>query len=184
MFDEIYRNKELHSIITSYCEENGIEVCLSEGLNDNFDDKLLILKMDAFYHSRKMPNPPPSVDCLILVKCDSNECYDLHLVELRNINSPSGFNKENIKAKFETVINDFLQVRFKNIFLKENYCNFNCYFVSDPYRCGNMTPEEYDEKIHTQELKLDYFNSIKPFKFKGKISFIKPILPNPMISEC
>jgi len=61
---------------------------------------------------------------------------------------------------------------------------FNCYFVTNPYRCNNITQEEYNKKIHDEELKLDYFNSIKPFKFKNKISLIQPILPNPMISEC
>jgi len=184
MFREIEQNSELFPIITSYCEENNIEVCLSQSLDENSHDKLLILKADAYYSSQNMNNPPPAIDCIILVKCDTCDGYDIHLVELRNIKSPKGFNKENIKAKFTTVLDDFLTQRFKDIFLNEKYCNFNCYFVSDPYSYGNMTQKEYDKKIHTQELKLDYFNSIKPFRFQGKVSLIQPKLPNPMISEC
>ena len=184
MFSKIQQNSELFSIITSYCDENNIEVCLSPELDENSDDKLLILKADDYYSSKNMHNPPPAIDCIILVKCDNCNGYDIHLVELRDIKSPSGFDKENIKSKFKTVINDFLQNRFKDIFLNENYCHFNCYFVSNPYKCQNLTQEEYDKKIRDEGLKLDYFNSIKPFKFQGKISLIQPILPNPMISEC
>jgi len=184
MFSKIEQNSELFSIITSYCDENNIEVCLSQGLDENSDEKLLILKADAYYSTKNMKNPPPSVDCIILVKCDDCDGYDIHLVELRNIKSPSGFNKENIVSKFKTVLEDFLQNRFRDIFLNEKYCHFNCYFVTNPYNCHNMTQEEYDKKIHDEGLKLDYFNSIKPFKFQGKLSLIQPKLPNPMISEC
>jgi len=184
MFKKIYNNPELYSIISAYCDENNIEVCLSKELDTNSDEKLIILKPDSFYNSKNMHNPPPALDCIILVKCDECEGYDIHLVELRDIKSPSGFNKENIVSKFKTVINDFLQDKFGDIFLEENYCNFNCWFVSNPYGCSNISQEEYNKKIHDEELKLDYFNSIKPFKFKNKISLIHPKLPNPMISEC
>lgn len=184
MFQKIQQNTELFSIITSYCDENNVEVCLSKELDENSDDKLLILKADAYYSSQNMQNPPPAIDCIMLVKCDNCDGYDIHLVELRDIKSPNGFNKENIKSKFTTVVNDFLQNKFKDIFLNEKYCNFNCYFVTNPYGCENMTQEEYDKQIHDKGLKLDYFNSIKPFRFQGKISLIQPRLPNPMISEC
>ena len=180
MFEKIYSNQELFQIITSYCEENGLEVCLSPTLDD---ENILILKADEFYSSKNIHNPPPAVDCIILVKCQK-ECYDIYLVELKNIKSPKGFDKENIVLKFKNVITDFLENRFKDIFLNENYCNFNCYFITNLYRCENMSQEEFDKKIKSQNLKLDYFNSIKPFKFKNKIAFIKPIIPNPTIKEC
>jgi len=131
-----------------------------------------------------MHNPPPSIDCIVLVKCDNDNCYNLFLVELKDINSSDGFNKKNIVSKFKTTIDAFLLNKFRDIFLEEKYCNFNCYFVTNPYHCGGMTQEEYDRKIHNEGLKLDYFNSIKPFEFQGKVSFIQPILPNPMVSEC
>lgn len=47
-----------------------------------------------------------------------------------------------------------------------------------------MTQEDYDKLIKTKSLKLDYFNSIKPFKFKDKITFIKSKLPNPIVGDC
>ena len=184
MFNKIYNNPNLASIISSYCDENDIEICLDESLESNSDDKLLILKIDDYYSSKKIHNPPPAIDCLILVKCDSGECYDIYLVELKNIKSPKAFSKENIVEKFKTTINKFLNDEYTDIFLKENYCDFNCYFVTNPYGCQNITQEEYDKKIHDEGLKLDFFNSIKPFKFQNKYSLIKPILPNPTINEC
>ena len=187
MFRKIMSDSDLFPLFRSYCSENRIEVCLSEGLEENSDDKLLILKVDAYYSSANgMHNPPASVDCLILVKCDTNDCYDVYIVELRDINSPNGFDKKNIVEKFTTTINDFLGKRFKTIFYDEDYCfhNFKCYFVTDPYGCSGMTQEEYDEHIHAKELKLGYFNSLKPFVFRDKIAMIEPILPNPMIAEC
>ncbi len=184
MFSKIYNDEDLYPIISNYCNENNIEICLSESLQDNADDQLIILKVDEYYSSKKMHNPPPAVDCIILVKCDKKPCYDLYLIELKSINSPSGFNKENIAQKFKTIIDDFLGNKFSHIFSNEEYCNFNCYFVSDPYRCNNLNQDEYDKKIHSEGLKLDYFNSIKPFRFKNKVSFIQSKLPNPMISKC
>ena len=184
MFNKIYNNSELFPIIVNYCEENNIEVSLSKNLEKNSDNKLLILEIDSYYHSKNMKNPPPAIDCLILLKCDQCEGYDIYLVELKNIKSPKGFNVQNIIAKFQTVIDDFLQNRFKDIFYNENYCNFKCCFISNPYGLKNISQEDYEKKIHAEELKLDYFNFIKPFKFKNKISWIKSILPNPTISEC
>ena len=184
MFRKIQTNPKLMAIISSYCDENGIEVCLSKKLDENSDDKLIILKPDEYYSTKNMPKPPPSVDCIILVKCDSEECYNIYLIELKNIKSQRGFSNKNIVQKFKTVIEKFLNSEFGDIFLKEKYCNFNCYFVANPYGCKNMSDAEYSKKIHDESLKLDYFNSIKPFKFQGRYILIESKLPNPIISEC
>jgi len=184
MFNEIYHDEKLYPIISNYCSENNIEICLSEELQNHADDKLIILKVDEYYSSDNMHNPPPALDCVILVKCDKKPCYDLYLIELKAINSPDGFNKANILQKFKTVIDDFLESQFSHIFSNQEYCNFNCYFVSNPYRCNNISQDEYEKKIRIDGLKLDYFNSIKPFRFKNKVSFIQSKLPNPLISEC
>jgi len=62
-----------------------ISVRFSEQLHE---DKFIVLKIDSYYNSLGLPKPPPSVDCLIIVKCDTNICYDFYLVELKNIGSP------------------------------------------------------------------------------------------------
>lgn len=179
MFDEIIQNDELYGLIKSECSENRIFVEFDEQLEKD-DDKYIILKTDQYYNTIDFATPPPSVDCLIIVKCSSNQGYDFYLIELKNIKSKSGFDIENIRKKFETVIEDFLKTRFSDIFLNNSYNVNNLYlfFVSDPYKLGNITQKEYDIKIKTRGLKLKTFQLIKPFKFKGKRAEIKPSLPH------
>lgn len=185
LFKKILENESLKHLINSVCSENNIEVCFSEYLQKN-SDNVIILKIDDYYSTKNgMHNPPPAIDCLILVKCETTECYNIYLVELKNIKKAQYFDINNIVSKFETTINDFLLNRFKDLFIDEKYCNFKCYFVTDPHKCsGKMTQEEYLEHINSKGLKLDYFLSMDYLIFKNKISIIEPILPTPMIQEC
>ncbi len=178
MFDEIKQNSELFELIRYDCSENRISAEFDQYLKE---DEYIILKPDAYYNTIKFAAPPPSVDCLIIVKCDSNQGYDFYLIELKNIKSKSGFDKKNIEEKFQTVIEDFLKHRFKDIFLKDSYNINNLYlfFISDPYGLGkNARDEQYDSFIKTKGLKLKALQLIKPFKFRGKIAEIKPSLPH------
>ncbi len=189
MFREIYNNKELISIKMNYCNENNIEVCLSEELEES-EDKLIILKIDEFYSTKNMLTPPKSIDCLIILKCDSNSCYNFYLIELKDIKRSKGFSAKDIRDKFETTFEDFMQNRFKDIFLNEEYCinNLKCYFISDPYcykkRDLNLTREEFLKKTHTKALNTKFLNSFKPFKFRDKTYTITNEMPNPTINEC
>ena len=104
MFEAILNDPDLFSLYRAACEENEICIEFSEHLPD---DQYLILKIDAYYHSSRMHNPPRSIDCLIIVQCDTNPCYDFYLIELKNISSPKGFNTTEIREKFNTAIEDF-----------------------------------------------------------------------------
>lgn len=183
MFEEILNDPDLFSLYREICEENDICITFSEKL---VEDNYLILQLDAYYHSSRMHNPPPSIDCLIIVKCDTNACYNLYLVELKDIKSPKGFQIENIKQKFRTVIDDFLSLRFAYIFLNPDYCinEFKLYFVSDACRLKqlNMTEEQYRKKLLTTKYKV--FSMLKPFSFRNKKALIEPLLPNPLITNC
>lgn len=181
MFDAIYDNQDLLTIIRNECCENGYKVSIAEELHDS--NSVLILKIDAYFNSVNIHNPPPSVDCLIIVKCATNDCYSIHLAELRNISSPNGFNKENIVSKFQTTIDTFLKDKFATIFSNQTYCSFKCYFVTNPYNFqGNQS--DYDEHINANGLKLDFFSGIEPFELWGKYALIEPKLPNPAIVPC
>jgi hypothetical protein len=176
MFDEIWQHTELFGLIRYECSENQISAELDQRLEE---DKYIILKPDEYYNTIKFASPLPSVDCLIIVKCDSNQGYDFYLVELRNTKSPSGFDVENIISKFQTVIEDFLSNRFGNIFLNSIYVINNLYlfFISNPYRFGNMTREEYDEIIKANAFRFKTIQLLKPLKFKGKVALIQHKLP-------
>lgn len=113
MFNKIQGNDVLYELITVYCSENSIEVCLSEDIEE---DRILIIKPDLYYNSSRMHNPPPSIDCIIIIKCKDNLKYSMNLIELRDIKSPNGFDSKNIVEKFDTVINSFLQDIFSEIF--------------------------------------------------------------------
>lgn len=184
MLNKIQKHKVLSELITCHCCENDIEVLLSSTLEKASDSRVLILKPDLYYNSIKMHNPPPALDCIIIIKCTKSNTYSINLIELRDINSSKGFNNENIVQKFKTVVYEFLQSTFSDIFLEETYCQFNCYFVSNPYKKKGLTQNEYDDLIKAKSLKLDYFNSMKPLKFKDKIAIIKSVLPVPIIEDC
>jgi len=181
MFSTIYDIEDLRTIIRNECCENGYEVSIAEELHNS--GNVLILKIDAYFNSANMHNPPPSVDCLVIVKCDANDCYNIYLAELRNISSSNGFNKENIVSKFQTTVDVFLKDKFSTIFLNQTYCNFKCYFVTNPYRFQG-SQSDYDEYINANGLRLDYFIGIEPFEFNGKYALIEPKLPNPTIIPC
>lgn len=177
MFDTILTTLELFSIRRETCEENNIGIELSNLLlkTNNF----IILKIDAYYHSKRMHNPPPAIDCLIIVKCTTTKCYDFYLIELKNVKK---FDPKKIISKFHTAIN-FIEKEFAKIF--NNYClnKAHFYFVSDVLRlrkCG-LTEEQYRKKIKGS--KLDFLQNMI-FRFRGEIVFISPELPNPMVKEC
>jgi len=183
MFDEILQNEDLSDLRRELCDENDVCVEISETLSE---EQYIILQIDAYYHSARMHCPPPSIDCLIIVKCDKNQCYDFYLVELKNINSPKRFDIKNIVGKFETTLNDFLGEKFADIFQKYCINKLKMYFVSDACRIkrnqANITESEYKKKI--LNTKLDALQSLKPFQFRNKIATIEAKLPNPMVEPC
>ncbi|MDM8521956.1 hypothetical protein QUF80_01155 [Desulfococcaceae bacterium HSG8] len=185
MLDEILQDTELFALCRGECFENDICIEFDELLAE---DRFLILKTDAYYSSSRMHNPPPSLDCLIVVECETTPCYDFYLIEMKDISSPSGFEIENIRQKFATVIEDFLKNRFGHIFSNPTYClnKFRLYFVSDACRIKKkfrgITQEAYRKKI--LGTKYEAFLSLKPFEFRGKKALIDPRLPNPMVEVC
>ncbi len=185
MFDTILQDTELFGLCRGKCQEN--DICIEFG--DNLaEDAFLILKIDDYYTSSRMHNPPPSLDCLIIVECETNPCYDFYLVEMKNIKSPHGFQIKNIKDKFTTAIEDFLKKRFAYIFLNSDYCvnKFRLYFVSDACRIKKKFPDITHEGYRKKILgtKYEAFLSLKPFEFRGKKALIDPRLPNPMVKVC
>jgi hypothetical protein len=187
MFDAILSHPDLWSLCRSSCFENQIGIDFSEKLTESLEngrfEQIMILKIDAYYHPSKMAKPPPSIDCLIIVKC-VNACYEFYLVELRNVVSPKGLKKAEMNEKFRTTIEDFLTNRFQQIFMDKNYCinKFELYCVTDAYRLKNLKKEQYQKRISVLEKELLLLQNI--FTFRDKKATIKLKLPNPVIKEC
>ncbi len=186
MFDEIRNNNKLSKIIRNFCEDNNFEICISDNLEKN-DENLLILKVDDYYSTKNFKKPPKSIDCLILVKC-KNQSFNMFLIELRNIKNSKGFKEKEIYEKFQNTFNFFLNDEFLNIFDKYSYNNIECYFVSDPYgyrkRDKNLTRENFLEKQHCRSLNTKWLTRGKPFKFKNRLYSISIEMPTPIIEEC
>lgn len=159
--------------ITDKCEENQICVSIDNSIpRTNY----VVIKVDQHYNSLRLKNTPPSLDCLIAVKCRDND-YIIYLVELKNIKSQAGFKVDNIYQKFKTTIDDFMGSRFRNIFhnKKYNVKRLHLYFVTNPYR---------KRRLREGTTKMDSLLSRKPFEFQGKLYVLKHKLPNPMIKNC
>jgi hypothetical protein len=159
------------------CTENGIGVGIDPTI---VADKLLIIKVDEFYHSNVHPQPK-SPDCLIVQQCEENT-YSIYIAELRDIDSPDGFSIKEIVEKFETCLGDFMSERFGLLFHNDRYQyrSIKLLFVTDPY--GYKKHPEKQNK--DRGLKLENLLSMRiPMHF-GKRLYIEPMLPNPTIKSC
>jgi len=181
MFDVIREDDDLWGLERGECEENDIGVKFDKNLTD---DRYLILKIDAYYSSSRTHNPPPSVDCLIIVRCDIRDHYDFYLTELRGVKSPKGIRTKEIENKFATTIERFLKKDFANIFLDENYYlnNFRLCLVTDAYHSATLSKEQYEKKMSVLEKKRALFQKV--FRFKNKTATIEMKLPNMIIEAC
>jgi hypothetical protein len=86
-------NSALSKFIKSTCDENGICAQIDPSISA---DEYVVVKVDDFYNSGVISPTPPSIDCLITVK-NTDSKYSHYLVELKNINSSSGFTIPNIR---------------------------------------------------------------------------------------
>jgi hypothetical protein len=187
MFENIEQHADLYGLQRSGCSENGYCVIFCDqllGENGELDDtKVKVLQVDSFYNSGRMHNPPPSIDCLIIVNEHGHLNYSFYLVELRNVIGANLVKPRVIQEKFITTFTNFLATDFPDVFIPDeiNLICLKAWLVTDPYRYGNLnlTDEQYKNKI--KGTVIDQYNSLKPFRLKGVICMIEPILPNPFV---
>lgn len=167
MIQKIKEHAVLSKFIDDTCCEEGICVSFEENISP---DSYVIIKVDKYYNSLNIKNRPASVDCLIIRKCLKNG-YGLTLVELKKTSTAKGFDKLNIKEKFETTLFDFIRDKF-NEPLNIEFKDVKLYFVSKIkfYKRDNG-------------LKMDFLMNIR-FKFNNRKLMIHPKMPNPTIKNC
>lgn len=175
MISKIITNPELFSIIIGTCDENQVFA----GICDEFlkngdidDDTAAILKIDRFYNTRNFAEPPPAIDCLFVLE-KHTKSYSLTLVELKNVGRPSSLDVVNIRRKFNTTIEDFMGTRFAEIFCDPvfNIIKFRTILITNLYSKLGLDEEQFRRKI--RGTCLDYFNTIKPFSFRGKMAILE-----------
>lgn len=167
MINRIKSHQILAKFLEDKCCENQMSVVFDEKIQNN---SFVIIKVDKYYNAQNMPKTPASIDCLIVQEC-INTGYGLTLIELKNIQNIKGFDIENIKEKFETTLNDFIKVRFKDI-LDRTYIKIDLFFVSK-------------QEIYKRDLglKMDMLINLK-FKFNDRKLMIQPKMPIPAIKNC
>jgi hypothetical protein len=167
----LIENIKAHEILSQFleddCCENNICVTFAENIvRENY----IIIKVDKYYNSLGLAKTPASLDCLIIRKC-LNTGFGLTLVELKDIHSGKAFEFDNMKSKFETTINDFMQNRFKDLLYKD-YKDIKLYFVSNI--------EIYKRDIG---LKLETLINVR-FNYGDRKFMIQPKMPTPNIRNC
>lgn len=96
-----------------------------------------------------------SIDCLVPLKCGSGD-FIVYLIELK---ATHRMDKENIRAKFKTTIENFMSKRFKNIFLNERHS------IRRLHLCLVGGSKKQWRK---EGALIDVLRTEKPFKFNGK----------------
>ena len=183
MINKIIADSELFAICRCTCEENGVGVQICGKLLNNKelkDDLISILKVDGYYHSKQMHNPPASIDCLIVVRTGQQE-FGLTLVELRNVSTARDLKPTVIRPKFDTTIDRFLSSDFGYVFLCSEYeiSSFQLWLVTNPYGWPHMPEDQYRSKVRGTVLEM--YLSDKPYRFRGRIASITHKRPNPEI---
>nr|VFJ87930.1 MAG: hypothetical protein BECKLFY1418B_GA0070995_100846 [Candidatus Kentron sp. LFY] len=147
MFDEITNHPDLCGLLRQTCEEMGIGVKVCDELMENGDlrqDRINILKIDAYFSTKRMREPSKSIDCLIIIKTGERE-FGLTLVELKAVSSARRLTPREIKPKFDTTIKEFLSKQFANIFMNPGIgiSYFRLWLVTNPYDWPPMPDEKY-----------------------------------------
>lgn len=189
MLDEIDKIPALWQITRRSCEENNIGIDICDGLivaGELREDLIRILKVDDYYCTQNFATPPKSIDCLIVVKCDTNS-YELTLVELRNVSSIQGIKPRDILEKFRSTFVRFMGKDFPEIFNNPAYgiSSIRAWLVSDPFNLPNLSDDVYRRKIGST--RLDAIQSARPLvfgNFKVVIEHKRPSPNRPEVCVC
>lgn len=167
MINPLRLNHELVDFVNKRCCENGVCIEIDESIPD---EDVLILKIDSYYNSLHMERTPPSVDCLIIVRCTAGD-YQMTLVELKNIGSgKTGYRAKAVAEKFRTTLDDFISKRFP-IIGNANIRSIKLKFITplNPFRDNGLMIETF-------------INNRIPFQ--GKNLVIDPRLPTETVRRC
>lgn len=180
LIDRLKSEPLLRGHIRSKCQERAfaVEVCERVETSD-----VIIISVDSYYSSQGLPQCPPSPDCLIVLHCNDGS-YSIFIVELRDIDSPRGFNISHIQKKFATCIGDFMSNVLREYFLDDflRFKKIELLFVTDPY--GES--DGRDRTRFGRTTKLDHLLSLssKLYNFRGYKLGIQHFVSNPLITPC
>lgn len=177
MINAILSNENLKIILSDEVRENSVFVSLDSDFY--FDDgklnyeKIVNLSVDTYYNSLGLSETPPSIDNLLVIDRGDNK-YSLYLIELKDVKKLRRISNENIRAKFDTSINDFMMVRFYDEFNIEGskVTDLNLWLVCNRFKFieENISDEDYEKRIRCSV--IERLMMIPPFRYRGKIGII------------
>ncbi|PJG58049.1 hypothetical protein [Aeromonas cavernicola] len=181
MISAICVNTALSSIHKNVISEHGISVAIDSsfynatGVLDR--QSIANLAVDEYYNSLGLANTPASIDNLVVIKRGKDK-YSLTLIELKKVKKLSTLNYDNIVCKYKTTIDDFMSVRFNAEFNNPQHkiTDFNLWLVCNRFNyMGNaISDADYERRIKSTI--VEKLLLTKPFKFKGRIAAITPML--------
>ncbi|MHB8259456.1 MAG: hypothetical protein ACYDCN_01485 [Bacteroidia bacterium] len=179
LIQELKNSQVVANFLCDVCSERGFSADINNVISQ---DDHVIIKVDDYYNSlgTKVPASP---DCLIVIKCaDGN--FTIFIVELKDIANQHGFSNKNIREKFETCLNDFMQNVLRSHFVESQYIfnKIELYFVTDPYNQQNNPNRAKLNK--TSKIDALLAMNTKPFNFDGKRLGIRHKIESPMINPC
>lgn len=186
---QIKDTDELKDYLSYQIEDAGLQVGVDPTLSE---DEYIGIKVDDYYMGLRLGGETPkAVDFIVSVDCQC-ECYNLYVLELKNVNSPQSYTTEEILEKFDTAIERFMKDEFKHIFLNDRYKykDFNLYLVTTAYKKA-MEYSNFEayarvmEKVKQKDtLTQDCRLSGKLYRFRNMVRRVeREIPPNPVIKR-
>lgn len=174
------KNSVLVTFLSDRVEENGVEVTIDPHFylpDGSLDlEKIANICVDSYYNSLRMQDTPPSIDNLLIIDRGRN-CFSLYLIELKSVRKLGQLSKDNIKAKFNTTINDFMSTRFRNIFNKNGakVADINLWLICNRFNYigSGMSDQDYEKRI--KSTLIEQLLLIPPFRFAGRIATIQSL---------
>lgn len=173
----------LGPFLKSACVERGMAATISPNIAP---EDIVIISPDGYYNSplglRRHRPTPKSPDCLVVVKCHTNE-FLIYVVELRDISSSKGFDLAEIRGKFLTCLNDFMRGVLGTHFNRQDIV-LQCprlLFVADPY---DQRQNPARNRRFNQPSRMDALLAVPPLRFDRYILAIEPKYEDPLIEPC
>ena len=179
MINIIQTKKELKKHLCHSFSDSGISVDVDSKLTTA---EYIGVKVDDYYNNLLPMMAPKSVDFIVAVDCNCN-AYALYILEFKNYKRAKALHIKEIYEKFDTAIYDFIESKFKDIYLNDRfkYKKIFLYLVSDIYNEVGKTSHHTDVR---DSLKVDMALTGKLYRIKVIVTNIKyDIPPNPVIRK-
>ena len=181
MLRKIKSKGQLARFLTNNVLENGVGIIINAEMPQ---DSYVVIDIDEYYHQISLAKVPAIADILLVAqRLSQKDMHHIYIIEMKNIKKPQYFSVRNIYEKFYTAIEDFMKIKYADIFMDENYKveRFRLFFVSDAYRLKKRGMNEDQIKSFLLETKINAFQSMNFFQYRNFKAIIEYQLPNPLL---